>query len=286
MRSLVLSLAIVLMPAANGDDVEFDPAPVQAVMTSSPIPDLQSLIEWHDHCGKPTLLDGEQVQADQQREADLTYAQTEDASQAAQVLLTSRGDFELSWRLEVNIEGPTLLYGVETFQATSQLSADLTERILATPLGTTQLDASARQQTREGALDDAIEAAINQLGPDVAAAIIQNWYAASQGPHHIIVTVQGSLDDVDPIITQLEEAPGVTWVARLHGAARLRVQVVHGLFAEDLAQILGQGTALSCGHLQIRLDPPKPWFRPMVFGLIGFGLAVGLACWLRARGKP
>ena len=252
---------LLVMPPRPGD-------PLQATLVSRLSEELSPL--------SFNVEDGERIQSDIERDADRTYAETSDAAAATRVLLARQGDYELVWRLEVDIDGPRDLYGVETWKATARLKATLVDLVVGRKLPTLEIDAQARQRTREAALDQSIEAAANQLAERASGPLLRNWYAASIGENVLIVESPGSQRRQELLAQRLENLPGVSTVERASPAEPPRLLVVGYLTAMDLVNQLGEGKAITRHHVFLSGRSLTWWWLLLpggiLLGLLAFSL--------------
>ncbi|MEE2906672.1 MAG: hypothetical protein VX527_02465 [Planctomycetota bacterium] len=212
--------------------------------------------------------DGERLQLAQERDADRTFAETSDATAAARVLLARQGDFELKWHIEVAMDGPKDLYGVETWQATAHLHATLVDLLLNRELPAIDVESQVRQRTREDALDQSIAAVTNDLARAASRPLLRSWFAASIGQNVVLVDVSGQPDDLVPLQDRLQQLPGVNSVARASPAEPPRLLVEGSLTAGDVVDQLGEGRVIACRQIALSTGAPLWWLVLVPIGLL------------------
>ncbi|MCH2152365.1 MAG: hypothetical protein MK089_03395 [Phycisphaerales bacterium] len=204
-------------------------------------------------------LDGERVNAEQEREADLAYSQSNDAAAATRILLARAGDYELNWSMDVAMEGPMEIYGVETWEAKVDLHATLVDLVTGEDIESITATQAARQQTRERALDQAIETVIDVLAQEAALPILSRWYGMASGDGFVQVRISASSAVVDQIQQQLAGVEGVQSVMRSLPTEPPRLMVHGSLNAQELSIRIGQGEPISCRELLIVSGTRSSW---------------------------
>ena len=300
--SLVLAWLLFSSPGVN-DPHNPSPLSNQAFLILQAWPDdsrptIESVEELLVQCGQPVILvvpprpgdplqgslvsqlskelsplsfiveDGERLQLVQERDADRTFAETSDASAATRVLLARQGDYELKWHIEVAMDGPKDLYGVETWQATAHLHATLVDLLLDRELPAIDVESQVRQRTRENALDQSIASVTNDLARAASQPLLRNWYAASVGQNVVLVDVSGRQSDLIPLQNRLQQLPGVNSVARATPSEPPRLLVEGSLTAGDVVDQLGEGRVVACRQIALSTGGPLWWLILVPLGIL------------------
>ncbi|MBG84721.1 MAG: hypothetical protein CMJ40_09265 [Phycisphaerae bacterium] len=273
--------------------------------------DIDSIIRIQQACGLPTLIvtpsrpgnplqrrlvssldsflapfsievvDQESSRADQERAADLVYSETSDPARATSILLARRGDYDLHWILEVAIDGPEMVYGIETWEATAQLHATVSDLLIGRDIETIEFSARSRKENRESAIDTSIDSVLNQLGIRTERIVLDDWYGFIDG--NATILVQCDNPELDPVRLEreLSDLNGVTSAIRLMPDTPVRFQVTGALMAKDVVDGLQQGRVESCRFVVIG-SYPGIWNRITIIFLISFAIVIYL---LRPRRK-
>ena len=220
------------------------------------------------------VVDGEDHQARQARQADLVYSETGNSEIATRILLAEQGDYGLSWSLEIDIDGPTMLYGIETWEATAAGRFRLQDLRQERELATAEVREQARQQLRERAINDAIQLMASELAMDLVDPILTSWFAATAGEGAVMITVSGRVERLPDVVAELESIPGVHALRRLTPETPPRLLVMTDLSADTLVQRLGRGEATSCRDIRIVIRQGL-WWALWIVG--GVGVAVAAA---------
>jgi hypothetical protein len=205
------------------------------------------------------IVDGERALADQSREADLAYAQSNDAAAATRILLARTGDYEMTWSMDVAMEGPMEIYGVETWEAKIDLRATLVDLLTGNEIDSIAVTHASRQQTRERSLDQAVESVVTSLADDAVLPILRNWYGVAAGDGIVQVEISGDSHRVDELQKQLISIAGVRSVTRSLPAEPPRLLVHGNMNAMELSTQLGQGDPVSCRKLVIESNARPLW---------------------------
>ncbi|MCH2134240.1 MAG: hypothetical protein MK116_10860 [Phycisphaerales bacterium] len=261
---------VVLMPPRPGD-------PLQATLVAQLANDLEPL--------GIDVLDGERLQSDQEREADMVYAETSDAAAASRVLLGQHGGYDLKWRLEVAIDGPTMLYEVETWEASGSLQATIVDVLTGEELPGIDVTSSSRQQSREAALDRAIEILVTQLASEVGPPILRHWYGFAVGDGLVRIDVRGKVENLDAVKASLLAIEGVESVTRASPAEPVRLLARGWRTAQQIVADLGQGTTQSCRHVTIFIRTGL-WWALWVVGGVGGVVAIIVIVMLLTGRQP
>ena len=267
--------------------------------------DIESIIRLQEACGLPTLIvtpsrpgnpiqsrfvssldsflapfsievvDQESSQASQEREADLVFSETNDPSEATRILLARTGDYEIEWSLEVSIDGPDLVYGLETWEATAQLHATVSDLLIGRDIETIELEGRSRKEDREAAIDTSIGSVLNQLGVRVERAVIDDWYGYIDGNGTVLVQCEDTGVDLVQLEQDLSSLSGVTSSMRLMPEQPARFQLTGAVMARDVVAELEQGRVDSC-RLVVIGSSERNWVRITVIFLISFLLVIYL----------
>lgn len=269
LRSVCSHPKVIVLPPRPGD-------PLQPQLVTRLADELRSL--------DIDVIDGERLQASQERDADLVYAETSDPAAASRILLAKRGDFELSWRLEVAIEGPKDLYGVETWEARGEAHLTLISlRVDKVRAGLDDIEvvATARQRTREEALDQSIKKVTSEIASRIRGPILQDWYGFAMGGGIVLVDATEFGNQVGELKKKLEQLDGVRSVSARSPGEPGQLLVRGSRTAPELAAELGWGPPVSCHYLKASPGGLGWWLAiPIVIGAIA---VVGL---LVARRRP
>ncbi len=251
--------------------------------------EIDSIIQIQESCGLPTLVvtpsrpgnpiqsrlvsaldaflspfaiqvvDQESKQESQERAADIAFADSNDAAKATRILLARKGDYELRWNLEVAVEDPEIVYGIETWRATAQLHATVSDLLIGRDIGTIDLETRSRRETRESAIDSSIESILDELGIRTERFVIDDWYGLVIGEARILVHCEGDGVDAALLNRDLSAIEGVVESTRLMPDSPIRFQVTGALQAEDIVTALRRGRAESC-RLVILGSSNGSWF--------------------------
>ena len=180
----------------------------------------------------------------------------------------------MNWSMDVAMEGPMEIYGVETWEAKIDLRATLVDLLTGNEIDSISLTQSSRKETRERALDDSIKSAVTSLANESALPVLRNWHGLAAGSGIVRVDLSGDAHRVDEIQRQLLSIAGVKSVTRGLPAEPPRLLVRGSLDALDLSTQLGQGDPVSCRNLVIESGSRSLW---MIWaGLIGAAILIRL----------